>query len=329
MENNTSLSTIVTSTPLDLAIVVWLDEHGKHRNEEGEIVHTRTSKAYEDTLQLFRASLQQVGLDLNSKASDVALVAQALARYSARGKDVTPTTRNQRLSIISSFYEYCKRKDPDSDMYIEHNPIDQVKRAKVQQYAQAQPLEKNFVATNLASIDQSALAGKRDYALLSVLLYTGRRAQEVADLLWKDVILYEGKATITTHTKGDEIMIDSLPVNVTNALMRWLNAYHGNDLTSLAKDSPLWVSLAHDASNGKQLGYLSINAICKKHLGTSKVHATRHTFAHSMEAIGAPVSEIQARLGHKSLATTGRYLASLKRAENRHGEQLAALFGIE
>jgi integrase len=48
-----------------------------------------------------------------------------------------------------------------------------------------------------------------------------------------------------------------------------------------------------------------------------------------MEQIGAPVSEIQARLGHKSLATTGRYLASLKRAENRHGDQLAALFGIE
>jgi integrase len=77
-----------------------------------------------------------------------------------------------------------------------------------------------------------------------------------------------------------------------------------------------------------QLGYLAINAICKKHLGTSKVHSTRHTFAHTMEAIGAPISEIQARLGQKSLATTGRYLASLKRAENRHGDQLAALFRI-
>lgn len=88
-------------------------------------------------------------------------------------------------------------------------------------------------------------------------------------------------------------------------------------------------SLARDASYGHQLGYQSITAICKKHLGTSKVHTTRHTMAHAMEKVGAPVSEIQARLGHKSLATTGRYLASLKRAENRHGEQLAALFGTE
>jgi integrase len=91
----------------------------------------------------------------------------------------------------------------------------------------------------------------------------------------------------------------------------------------------LWVSLAHDGSHGRPLGYQSINALCKKHLGTSKVHATRHTAAHSMEKVGLTVSEIQARLGHKSLATTGRYLASLRRAENRKADELAALYGIE
>ncbi len=47
-----------------------------------------------------------------------------------------------------------------------------------------------------------------------------------------------------------------------------------------------------------------------------------------MEDSGAKVSDIQARLGHTSLATTGRYLAALKQAENTHGETLAELFGI-
>ncbi len=125
------------------------------------------------------------------------------------------------------------------------------------------------------------------------------------------------------------MLLDELPVVVTEALLRWLRAYYGPDLDRLTAETPLWVSLAHDGSRGNQLGYLSITAICKKYLGTSKVHVTRHTFAHTMEQIGAPVSEIQARLGHKSLATTGRYLASLKRAENRHGDQLAARYGIE
>lgn len=329
MSDETTLSTIVTSKPMDLAMYAWLDEHGRHRNEEGEIVHTRTSKAYEDTMLLFRNSLKHEGFDLDSKPGEVALIAQLFMRYSARDKEVTPATKNQRLSVLSSFYEYCKRKGPESAMYLEHNPIDQIKRAKVQEYASAQPLPDTFVVKALASIDQNTLHGKRDYALLSVLLYTGRRAQEMANLTWSSIVLYEERATITTDAKGDVTMIDTLPIPVTNALMRWIRAYYGNNLETLAGETPIWVSLAHDASNGKQLGYLSINAICKKHLGTSKVHATRHTFAHSMEAIGAPVSEIQARLGHKSLATTGRYLASLKRAENRHGEQLAALYGIE
>ena len=48
-----------------------------------------------------------------------------------------------------------------------------------------------------------------------------------------------------------------------------------------------------------------------------------------MEDAGAKVSEIQARLGHASLATTGRYLAALSQADNAHAEAIVGLFGIE
>src|SRR5260221_7483541 len=89
------------------------------------------------------------------------------------------------------------------------------------------------------------------------------------------------------------------------ALLRWLHTFYGAQLGKLAPDAPLWVSLAHDASYGQPLGYQSINAVCKKYLGISRVHTTRHTAAHTMEKLGLTVSEIQARLGHKSLATTG------------------------
>lgn len=324
MEEKTTLSTIVTSTKADLLVIAWLDAKFHHSGSE------RTRDDYETTIRHFRAWLHQQGIDLYGDAGQVALIAQAFASHSARGKQVKPTTYNHRLAVISSCYLYAKKQPPGSELRIEYNPIESLDRAKVQQYASAQPLAGDIVAEALAAIDQETLHGKRDYALLSILLQTGRRAQEVADLTWGNIQMNKGRATLTfEHTKGNETMIDELPANVTDALLRWLHAYYGEDFENLADETPIWVSLAHDGSNGKQLGYLSINAICKKHLGTSKVHATRHTFAHSMEAIGAPVSEIQARLGHKSLATTGRYLASLKRAENRHGEQLAALYGIE
>jgi integrase len=48
-----------------------------------------------------------------------------------------------------------------------------------------------------------------------------------------------------------------------------------------------------------------------------------------MERAGATVSTIQARLGHSNLATTGRYLTQLSRAENAHADALARLFTAE
>jgi integrase/recombinase XerC len=48
-----------------------------------------------------------------------------------------------------------------------------------------------------------------------------------------------------------------------------------------------------------------------------------------MEDAGAKVSDIQARLGHNSLATTGRYLAALRRADNLYADELARLMGFD
>jgi integrase len=128
------------------------------------------------------------------------------------------------------------------------------------------------------------------------------------------------------RAKGGKVMRDTLPTAVGKALTDYLAMLYGDVLDTT---SPVWVSLAHDRSYGKHLSERSIANVCVKHLGTSKVHTLRHTFAHAMEEAGAKVSDIQSRLGHASLATTGRYLASLRSAENKHAEVLAAMFGIE
>jgi integrase len=51
-------------------------------------------------------------------------------------------------------------------------------------------------------------------------------------------------------------------------------------------------------------------------------------FARMVERADTKVSEIQARLGHKSLATTDRYLADLRRAENPYADELVWTFGF-
>ena len=68
--------------------------------------------------------------------------------------------------------------------------------------------------------------------------------------------------------------------------------------------------------------------VWQKRLGSSKIHATRHTFAHLMEQRGARVSQIQQRLGHASLQTTGIYRAALSAGENPYATVLESKLGI-
>ena len=104
MEDTTTLTTIVTSSVIDLAMYAWLD--AKFHKSTSE----KTRRAYTETIQQFRSLLQAQGLDLGSNPAAVALMAQAFASSSRRGKQVAPATYNQRLAIISSFYAYADRK---------------------------------------------------------------------------------------------------------------------------------------------------------------------------------------------------------------------------
>jgi site-specific recombinase XerD len=319
------LTTIVTGSLLDATVAGWI-----HQNSKSD----KTRKAYEETFFQFRSWVEHEGLTLDSQDEEalvkIAFLAQAFASHSLRDKQVKPATQNERLAILSSFYEYAKGK-----RLVKQNPIDGIKRNKVQAYAGAQALETETTESAFLSINQGTIQGKRDYALLSLALYTGRRVQEISTLELHHLSLHQGKVTVSfEHCKGEKQMRDTLPFTVSQALLNWLHAFYGPSLPlgTSADTRPVFVSLANGGRNGRsygcRLGTQAIADVCKKYLGTSKAHAMRHTFAHTMEKAGASVSEIQARLGHESLATTGRYLAQLGQGENKRGEKLAALLGI-
>lgn len=292
-------------------IKVWLDAKEKRSNS------TKTVRAYQDTLTSYRAALQSVGIDLDHyEPAALALAAQGWA-----GRDTpAPATYNQRLAIVSSFYVFVRKQD----LLSRENPIARVERAKVHAYAGARGLDHHDVSRWAKQIDRSTLQGKRDYALLAIALQTGRRVQELAGLRWIDVHQVSDRVTLTwRRTKGGKVMSDTLPKALSRALMEYLQAQYGARLGALPSDAPIWVS-----RRGGALSTRMISVLCEQHLGTSRVHTLRHTFARELEASGAKVSDIQARLGHDSLATTGRYLAALKLAENPYAETLASRFGF-
>src|SRR5262249_34039918 len=128
------------------------------------------------------------------------------------------------------------------------------------------------------------------------------------------------------RAKGGKVMSDMLPAGVSRALMGYLSTLYGAQLASLRPEAPIWVALSRN-THRSALSTRSLETICHERLGIH-FHGLRHTFARTMEDAGAKVSDIQGRLGHASLATTGRYLAALRSAENPHAEQVAEMLGL-
>jgi len=316
-------------------VAAWLD------SKQGRSGSTRTAESYAATLAEARAALHTVGLDLDSDPRAVALVLQAWGKRSrVEGRTLKPATVAQRLAVVSSFYAFAVKRGLVADLTT--NPADLVERPQVESYAEAQALDPGTVRKALGELRRdaagdgtSAMLAARDLALLRVALTTGRRVAELAGLRWKDAEVTGGAAITLTirRAKGGKVMRDALAPSVAADLLAWLHRHYGAELGQLDKDAALWPSLRHGGKAGRArigapLSAEGLGEIVARRLDTHP-HALRHTFAHGMRKAGAKDSETQARLGHSNLATTGRYLAQLDRADNPYAGTLADLFDGE
>ncbi|MCS7001039.1 MAG: site-specific integrase [Candidatus Kapabacteria bacterium] len=310
------LSSLTPARPemsIELARAAWLDA------KQGRSGSVRTGATYAVVFDTFRSTLHAVGLDVDSDPHAVALVLQA---WCGRNNP-SPATYNLRRSIVSSFYTFALQRGL---LALACNPATLVERRTVAEYDRARGLEPTLVRARLAAIDRTTLRGLRDYALLTVTLATGRRVAEIAGLRWRHVTLVSERVTLEFRVKGGRKMHDTLPPQTGRALLSWLTAWYSN-VEELPPDAPLWPALSagRGGRKGEALKPRQLQNICRTRLGTH-FHALRHTFARTMDAVGAPITVTQARLGHQNLATTSRYVAALQRAENPFGIHVETLF---
>jgi site-specific recombinase XerD len=300
---------------VDQMVAGWL--HAKTSLSHSQM----TLDAYRDYMTAFRALLQHNGLDLDGEESTVARLAQGWAEYSALGHPISSSTHNQRIHTISSFYVYARKM-----RYIASNPMEMVEKRKVSHPHAARPLDKEMVEKALGSIDRSTLLGKRDYALLSLLLNTGRRVSEVKNLKCGDILLTGGTVTVTwQRCKGGKLMYDNIDVLVAHAIFEYLKAAYPDGWKA---SDPVWLSCSNHGKR-EPIGYRAIAGVCLKYLGTTKVHSTRHTAARKLQDLGAPLSLISKLLGHSNQSTTSTYLESLHLGENPFARKLAESYGLK
>jgi site-specific recombinase XerD len=302
---------------LNQSIAAWLDE------KRADSV--RTAAAYEATLNDFRDTLHKAGLDLDSEPALVAPLAQGWARSSKReGVSVTPTTFNQRRSIISSWYRFAITHE-----VLAYNPIERVKRQKPGKKDAARPLSSSAIQSGLHRIDRSTPEGLRDYALLSVALATGRRVSEIAGLRYKH-LHRDGNTCVVDFDKlkGKKTGTNRLASKTTAALYAYLEAVYPGQLLTLLGDAPVWVSFS-DRNKGQAIGPRTLSNICEMYLGTSKTHAPRHTLAVTMHNKHAKITDISKALGHSDIKITSDYLEDHLSYENPLAAELEEEWGIE
>src|ERR671914_20390 len=143
------------------------------------IDNARTRRAYQIDLKDF---MSFVGI---TNPSDFRMVTRAhliVWRKDLEQRELGGATIRRKLAALSSMFEYlCERNA------VETNPVKGVKRPKVESYEGKTPALGDHQARKLLDApDASTVKGKRDRALLSLLLYHALRREEVVALRVKD-----------------------------------------------------------------------------------------------------------------------------------------------
>ena len=170
----------------------------------------------------------------------------------------------------------------------------------------------------LAAPDLSRMIGRRDYALMLLMLETGMRVSETIALNCNHVVLGVGSAHVHCMGKGRKERSTHVGNEALTVLKSWLVERNGLD------DEPLFVSL-----RGNRMSRDAIERLVTRHTNSATArcpslanmrvtpHVLRHTTAVSLLQAGVDRSIIALWLGHEKLETTQMYLAADMKTKER------------
>ena len=163
-------------------------------------------------------------------------------------------------------------------------------------------LEPAAVRRLLASCDRRTLVGRRDYAILLLLLRLGLRAGEVAAIALDDIDWRAGELLVR-NGKGRRAERLPLPADVGAAIVSYLRR------RPRIEDRALFLRVVAPAGAIRGSAVSAIVRTACKRAGLPSVgsHALRHTAASEMLNAGATLQEIGEVLRHREQRTTARY----------------------
>lgn len=224
-----------------------------------------------------------------------------------------PTTIQNYITAARLFFSWLEQAG------IYPNIAAHVKGAKLDREHKKNYLTSRQVKAVLADIDRTTLQGKRDYAMLVLMVTGGLRTVEVerADIgdmqtLGDSTVLYiQGKGR---DEKTEYVKLDA---HVEAAIRDYLKARG-----EAKPDAPLFASTSNN-NRGKRMTTRAISGIAKAHMveagyNSDKLtaHSLRHTAVTLSLLAGQPLEEVQQFARHANISTTMIYNHALDKAKN-------------
>jgi len=214
-------------------------------------------------------------------------------------ENYTKKSASRKLNSIRTFFRFLKRED-----VIKQNPALEVSHPK---YTQAPP--RILSKLEYRALRDFAKSDKRTYAMIELLLQTGIRIGELAEVKLNDIV-----------DDGLKIVGRAIPLNkaVSRAIKDYIKARHNT------QNEYLFVT-----KTGRQLLVRNIRSIitrCFREVGieNAKVQDLRNTFIAYQLQNGASIAYISKIVGHRRLSSTEKYL-ELVQQEAERKERLGEL----
>ena len=227
-------------------------------------------------------------------------------RNHLRETGTSPATINQHLTAIKKL----AREAADNGL-LDHrllSGIENVRGVKREGQRAGNWLSKHQANRLLRAPDESTVKGKRDRALLAVMLGCGLRRSEVVALTFDHLQQRDERwAIIDLVGKRGRTRSVPMPLWAKRAIDDYAAAL---GITGGALVRPL---IRSGANTRKQLSVQRVLDIVREYatvlgLGSLAPHDLRRTFAKLARNGGAALDQIQASLGHASVETTQRYI---------------------
>lgn len=217
------------------------------------------------------------------------------------------STINRKLIVLKMFYQYLKLNH-----YIEHNyfAIHNFKFKRERKLPKTitikeseKLLSESKKLTNKAKSNFEKWTSARNLALIDILISTGIRIGEAANITLDDIIYPEHIVLIHGKGRKQRLIYISCPETWHN-LMSWIRIRD----TRTINTNKLFVNRYGNNISIHGIEYIYNTLKSHSKINThSTPHYLRHTFATNLLANGADLRSVQEILGHSNVVTTEIY----------------------